>query len=397
MKEVFIIAAQRTPIGGFLGKLKSKSAIQLGTKAIQAVLKSSKVSPTLIDSVYMGNGVSANLGQSPARQAAIHAGIPVSADATTVNKVCASGMKAVSIAAQQIQLGLEDLVIAGGMESMSNAPFYVDSRMKNKFGHAAFTDGLLKDGLTDAYHDFHMGNAAEMTIREFEISRKEQDDYALRSYEKAKAALKEGKLESEITPIELKTKKGTVQMLEDEDVNKLIVEKVPNLKPNFEENGTITAANASNLNDGAAAVLLASKEAVKKYKLSPIAKIIGYADGATDPKHFSIAPSFAIKKLLKQTGIMLNQVDYVELNEAYASVVLANAKILPELDLLKTNLYGGAVSIGHPIGASGTRILTTLCNILKQENGKIGLAAICNGGGGATAMLIENILYSTTK
>lgn len=393
MKEVFIVLAKRTPIGGFLGKLSTQKATELGAKAIKAVLKSTGIQPENIDSVYMGNGVSANLGQAPARQAAIGAGIPVATDATTINKVCASGMKAIAIGAQQIQLGQENLVIAGGMESMSNAPFYASIRNGNKFGNTAFTDGLLKDGLTDAYQHFHMGNAAEMTVRKFNISREAQDEYALQSYQRAQQATEAGKFKEEIVPVEITSKKGTTLIDTDEDIHKLIPEKVPHLKPSFEQEGTITAANASNLNDGAAAVLLASKEAVEQYDLNPVAKIIAYADGACEPEYFSTAPAIAAKRVLKQAQLEVTDIDYFEINEAYASVVLANAELL-QLDLDKVNVYGGAVSLGHPIGASGARIIATLTSVLQQENGKLGLAAICNGGGGSSAMLIENLMVS---
>ncbi len=390
MKKVYLVASKRTPIGGFMGQLKGFTATQLGAKAIAAAVEAIGLSPSNIDSVYMGNGVSAGLGQSPARQAGLGAEIPVDKDATTINKVCASGLKAISIAAQQIQLGFDDLVVAGGMESMSNVPHYVNLRTPHKFGDLAFTDGLLYDGLTDAYHQFHMGNAAEMTVKAYGITRKDQDEYALRSYQRAAKATREGHFKFEIAPIVMETKKGTFVLDKDEDIDKLIPEKISKLKPSFEANGTITEANASNLNDGAAAVVLASEAAVKQYNLNPLAELIAYADGAQAPEHFSTSPSIAIEKMMKQTDIGLEAVDFFEINEAYASVPIANAEAL-NIPLSKLNVYGGAVAMGHPIGASGTRILCTLNTILHQESGNYGIAAICNGGGGATAMLLKRM------
>jgi len=390
MKDVFIVSAKRTPIGGFLGSLSGFSAIELGKIAIENALEQTLIPLTEIDSVYMGNVLSANLGQSPARQAAIFAGIDDHTDATTVNKVCASGMKAVMIGAQQIQLGVDNVVVAGGMESMSNVPHYTNQRVGNKMGNSVLVDGLLKDGLTDVYNDFHMGNAAEITVRKYNITREEQDAYALESYARAAKAFETGKFDKEIIPIAVKQKAGTVTITQDEDVNKLIAEKVPTLKPVFEEGGTITAANASNLNDGAAALVLVSAEAVEKYNLKPLAKIIGYADAAQAPEWFTTSPSLAIPKALQQAGLSEDDIDYFEINEAYSAVILANQQILgiaPE----KINVYGGGVAMGHPIGASGARIIATLTSVLSQEGGKYGVAAICNGGGGASAIVIENL------
>lgn len=391
MKEVFIVAAKRTPIGGFLGSLSSLSATELGALAIKEAYNSVGIDPQNVSSVYMGNVLSAGLGQSPARQAAKFAGIPDSVDATTVNKVCAAGMKATMIGAQQIQLGLEDLVVTGGMESMSNTPHYAMLRKPVKLGNETFVDGLLKDGLTDVYNGLHMGNAAEMCADKYELSREEQDAYALQSYARANQATKEGKFDSEIFAVTVPSKKGAMIVSEDEDVFKLIAEKVPTLPPVFVKDGTITAANASNLNDGAAALILASKEAVEKYALKPLAKIIGYADAAQEPEWFTTAPSRAIPKALERSGLDLGQVDYFEINEAYSAVALANMQILG-LDDSKVNVYGGAVAMGHPLGASGARILCTLISVLHQENGKYGVAAICNGGGGSSAMVIEKIV-----
>lgn len=390
MKDVFIISAKRTPIGGFLGSLSSVSATDLGATAIREAYSSAGINPGAIDSVYMGNVLSANLGQSPARQAARFAGIPDETDCTTINKVCAAGMKAAIIGAQQIQLGLEHLVIAGGMESMSNVPHYAMLRRQTKLGNEIFTDGLLKDGLTDVYHNFHMGNAAEMCVSRFNIARKAQDAFALASYSKAATAAGGGKFKQEIVPVKITHKTGEVLVETDEDISKIIPEKVSKLKPTFQSDGTITAANASNLNDGAAALVLASGEAVEKYGLKPMARIVAYADAALSPEWFTIAPAEAIKKVVQRAGLSLNDIDYFEINEAYAAVVLANQQILG-MDPGKVNVYGGAVAMGHPLGASGARIMCTLTSVLRQEGGKYGLAAICNGGGGASAVIVERI------
>lgn len=390
MKEVFIVAAKRTPTGGFLGNFAEVSATELGAAAIKATIDATSIDPKNIDAVYMGNVLSANLGQSPARQASKFAGIPDETDCTTVNKVCAAGMKATVIGAQQIELGLEHLVITGGMESMSNVPHYTNKRKVNKLGHETLTDGLLKDGLTDVYNHSHMGNAAELCAEKYHISREQQDEYALQSYAKATNATTQGKFKEEVIPFKLRIKQKEVVINDDEDIYKIIPEKVSKLKPSFVEDGTITAANASNLNDGAAALLLASAEAVEKYNLKPLARIIGYADAALAPEWFTIAPSVAIPKALRRANLALEAIDFFEINEAYAAVALANQKILG-LDPAKVNVYGGAVALGHPLGASGARIICTLVSVLRQEKGKYGVAAICNGGGGATAIVIENL------
>jgi len=390
MNEVFIVAAKRTPVGGFLGNLSDLSAVKLGQIAINGALAETNIPFEAIDSVYMGNVLSANLGQSPARQASKFAGIDDKTDATTVNKVCASGMKAVMLGVQQIQLGIDNIVIAGGMESMSNVPHYSQQRKGNKLGNTNFTDGLLKDGLTDAYNDQHMGRLAELCARKYNLSREDQDQFALSSYSKATIATKSGKFKNEIIPIEIQQKNSSVVISEDEDIFKIIPEKLPKLPPVFEEGGTITAANASNLNDGASALILVSQEALEKYNLVPLAKIIGYADAAQATEWFTTSPSIAIPKALKQARLSLEEIDYFEINEAYSAVILANQKILginPE----KINIYGGGVAIGHPIGASGARIITTLTSVLRQEGGKYGVASICNGGGGASAIVIENL------
>ncbi|MGZ3902369.1 MAG: acetyl-CoA C-acyltransferase [Bacteroidia bacterium] len=390
MKEVFIVSAKRTPIGGFLGNLSGASATELGSIAIREAYHSVGIDPSHIDSVYMGNVLSANLGQSPARQASKFAGIPNEIDCTTINKVCAAGMKAAIIGGQQIQLGLEHLVIAGGMESMSNTPHYAMLRRQTKLGNANFIDGLLKDGLTDVYNNFHMGNAAEMCVKKYGLTREQQDEFALSSYDRATKATKSGKFKNEIIPFKIVQKIGETIFQEDEDIYKIIPEKVSKLKPTFQEDGTITAANASNLNDGGAALLLASKEAVQKYNLKPIAKIIAYADAALAPEWFTIAPANAIKKALSFASLSINDIDFFEINEAYAAVVLANQQLLG-LDKSKVNIYGGAVAMGHPLGASGARIMCTLTSVLNQEGGKYGVAAICNGGGGASALVTQNL------
>ena len=390
MKEVFILSSKRTPIGGLLGNLSSLSAPQLGAITIAEAYKQTGIDPALIDSVYFGNVLSANVGQSPARQAAIFANIPNTTDATTINKVCASGMKAVMLGAQQIQLGLEHLTIAGGMESMSNVPHYTMLRKATKLGDAALTDGMLKDGLWDVYHNFHMGSAAELGVKKFKLSREALDAYAIESYRRAAQATIQGKFKEEIVPITIEQKGSNVIIDKDEDVDKIILDKVNKLKPTFEKDGNLTAANSSNLNDGAAALLLASAETVKKYNLKPLAKIISYADAAHAPEWFTTAPALAIPKALKAANLTLSDIQYFEINEAYASVILSMQQLLG-LELSKVNVYGGAVAMGHPIGASGARIITTLLSVSKQEGGKYGVAGICNGGGGASAIVIENL------
>lgn len=389
MSEVFIVSAKRTPIGGFLGALSTYSAPELGAIAIRQAYESVKIDPSQIDSVYFGNALPANLGQAPATQATKFAGIPDDVDSTTINKVCSSGLKAVSIAAQQIQLGLEHTVIAGGMESMSNAPHYANLRKTTKLGHNQLTDGLLKDGLTDVYTNFHMGRAAELCANKYGLPREQQDEFALASYTKAANAFKDGKFRNEIVPVRRKGSSDEPLFQEDEDISKIVPEKISKLKPAFVENGTITAANASSLSDGAAALVLVSKDVLERNELKPLARVVSYADASQAPEWFTTAPAAAIAKALKRAGLSIGDIDFFEINEAYATVVLANQQILnikPE----RINLYGGAVAIGHPLGASGARILCTLISTLRQEGGKYGVAAICNGGGGATAMIIEN-------
>jgi acetyl-CoA C-acetyltransferase len=389
-EEAFIVAAKRTAIGGFMGSLSGFTAPQLGATVIREAYQSVGLLPEHISSVYLGNVLSANLGQSPARQASKLAGVPDQVDCTTVNKVCAAGMKAMIVGAQQIALGLDEVVMTGGMESMSNTPHYAMLRHGKKFGDDTFIDGLLKDGLTDVYNQIHMGNIAELSVAKFGITREEQDAYALASYARANEATRHGKFKNEIAPVQLKAKSGEIQFQEDEDIAKIIPGKVANLKPSFMSYGTITAANASNLNDGAAALLLASRDALRQYQLKPLARILSYADAAVNPREYAEAPSHAIAIALRRAGLLLNDMDFIEINEAYAAVVLVNQKILG-FDLARTNVYGGAVAMGHPLGASGARIICTLLSVLKQEKGKYGLAAICNGGGGATAVIIENM------
>ncbi|MCT4181547.1 acetyl-CoA C-acyltransferase [Elizabethkingia anophelis] len=390
MENVFIVAAKRTPVGGLLGSLASYTATQLGALVIKAIYNEMQIPESAIDSVYLGNVLSAGVGQSPARQAARFAGVPDDKDATTINKVCAAGMKAVVFGAQQIQLGIDNVVLTGGMESMSNTPHYAYMRNGNKLGHATLTDGMIKDGLWDVYHDFHMGNAAEIGIRHFGFTREQLDNFALNSYKRAQDATQKGKFSNEIVPVPVRYKKEESLFVEDEDIYKVIPEKMASLPSVFEKDGLLTAANSSNLNDGASVLLLASEGAVAKYNLKPLAKIIGYADAAQAPEWFTTTPAVAIPKALKKAGLELEDIDYYEINEAYASVILSMQELLG-ISPDKINIYGGAVAIGHPIGASGARILTTLTHVLQQENGKYGVAAICNGGGGATAIVIEKM------
>lgn len=392
MKEVFIVSAVRTPLGSFGGKLSGLTAVELGSFAIKGALEKARVDPKEVQEVMMGNVISANLGQAPARQAAIGAGIGYNVPCTTINKVCSSGMKAVMFAAQSIMTGQNDLVVAGGMESMSNVPYYVPkARFGYKYGNAEFIDGLVKDGLFEAYYKFPMGNCADNTAREMNISREEQDAYAIQSYTRAADAWKSGAFKDEVIPVELKGRKGeTIIIDEDEEYKNVMFDKIPGLRPVFEKDGTVTAANASTMNDGASALILASKEKVEELGLTPIAKIRGFADAAQDPLWFTTAPALAIPKAIKNAGITEADVDYYEINEAFSAVALANQKEL-NLDGERLNVYGGAVSLGHPLGASGARIIATLNSVLHQKDGKIGVAGICNGGGGASAIVIEKV------
>ncbi len=391
MQKAVIVSAVRTPIGSFNGKLASFEAPKLGSLAIRAAMEKAGISKSDVQEVIMGNVVSANLGQAPARQASIHAGLPETVCATTLNKMCASGMKAVAYAAQTIMLGNNNCIIAGGFESMSNIPYYIPkARFGLRLGDGSIVDGMMRDGLTDAYNAQPMGWCSDQTSKNFGISREEQDQYAIRSYERAAKATKEGMFKNEIISVSIVDKKETTYMTEDEEYKNVKLEKIPTLKPVFNKDGTATAANASKISDGAAALVIMSEEKAKRAGLKPLARIVSFADAERAPQEFTIAPSDAITKALKLAQLNKSDISYYELNEAFASVPLANAKIL-DLDLEKVNIYGGAVALGHPIGASGARILATLISALKNNGKTYGVAGICNGGGGASAMIIENL------
>lgn len=391
MNEVYIISAARTPIGSFGGSLSSVSATHLGAIAIKAAVERAGIDPELVQEVFMGNVLSANAGQAPATQAAKYAGLP-NIPATVINKVCASGTKAIMFAAQSIALGENDIVVAGGMESMSNVPYYLDkARNGYHLGDGQIIDGLVKDGLWDVYNNYHMGMAAELCATECHISREDQDAYAIESYKRSQKAQAEGKFKNEIAAVEIKDKKGEITFVdEDEEIKAVKFEKIPSLKPVFKKEGTVTSANASTLNDGAAALVLMSKSKVDELGLKPLARILAYADAQQAPEWFTTSPSKAIPRALERAGIKAENVDYYEINEAFSVVAIVNNQIL-KLDPAKVNINGGAVSMGHPLGASGARIIVTLLNVLKQTGGKIGVAGICNGGGGASAMVIENL------
>ncbi len=392
MKEVYIISAARTPIGSFGGKLSGFTATQLGSFAIKGALEKANVAADQVQEVLMGNVVSAGLGQAPARQAALGAGVGENVPCTTINKVCASGMKSVMLAAQSIMVGSNDVVVAGGMESMSNIPYYIPkARYGYKYGNGELVDGLVKDGLWEVYNEFPMGNCADNTAKEMNISREAQDEYAIDSYKKAAESTAAGKFKNEIIPVAIPQRKGDpVMMTEDEEFNNVIFEKIPNLRPVFNKDGSVTAANASTINDGASAMVLMSKEKAEELGVTPIAKIIGFADAAQDPLWFTTAPAKAIPKAMAMAGVSKDDVDYYEINEAFSVVAIANNQELG-LDASRVNVNGGAVALGHPLGASGNRIVTTLCHVLDQNDGKIGVAGICNGGGGASAMVIEKL------
>jgi acetyl-CoA C-acetyltransferase len=391
IKEIYIVAAVRTPMGSFLGGLSSVSATSLGSVAIKGALEKGNVKPELIDEVFMGNVLQAGNGQAPARQAALGAGLGQNVPCTTINKVCASGMKAIMFGAQSIIAGDNEIVVVGGMENMSQVPHYLEGRNGTKFGNINLLDGITKDGLLDVYSKVPMGNCAELCAKEYGLTREDQDNFAIASYTKSAEAWKAGKFTNEIVPVSVPQRKGDAILIsEDEEYKNVFLDKIPSLKPAFDKDGTITAANASTLNDGASALILASKEAVEKHGLTPIAKIRSYSDAAQAPEWFTTAPSLAIPKALAKAGLTTDNVDFWELNEAFAVVGLANTKILG-LDPTKVDVNGGAVSLGHPLGNSGSRVVVTLINVLKQNNGKIGGAAICNGGGGASAIIIENI------
>jgi acetyl-CoA C-acetyltransferase len=390
-KEVYIVSAVRTAMGSFGGTLAGVSATQLGAAAIKGALDKINLDPKLVNEVFMGSVLQANLGQAPARQAAKFAGLPDSVNCTTVNKVCASGMKSISLAAQSILLGDNDIVVAGGMENMSAVPFYSEStRWGAKYGNTTLIDGLAKDGLTDVYGNIPMGNCAELCAKDHKFSREEQDAFAVESYKRSAAAWSAGKFKDEVIPVTVKTKKGDIQFAEDEEYKNVNFEKIPTLKPVFQKDGTVTAANASTMNDGAAALVLMSKEKADALGIKPIAKIKAYADAEQAPEWFTTTPSLAVPKAVEKAGLKMNDINYFELNEAFSVVGLANIKLM-KLDASKVNVNGGAVSLGHPLGASGARIIVTLINVLKQNNAKYGAAGICNGGGGASAMVIENV------
>ncbi len=391
MKEVVIVSAVRTPIGSFGGSLSGFSATQLGAVAIRGAVEKAGIKPADVQEVYMGNVLSANIGQAPATQAAKFAGLP-DVPATTINKVCASGTKAIMLAAQSIALGENEIVVAGGMESMSNVPYYLDkARTGYRLGHGQLTDGLLKDGLWDVYNDYHMGSAAELCATECGITREDQDAFAMSSYKRAQTAQTNGKFDSEIVPVEIKDRKGNITIVDkDEEPFAVKFDKIPGLNPVFKKDGTVTAANASTLNDGAAALVLMSADKAKELGLKPLAKILAYADAQQAPEWFTTAPSKAIPLALHRAGKIISDVDFFEINEAFSVVSLANNKELG-LSEDKVNVNGGAVALGHPLGASGARIVVTLLSVLTQNNGKIGVAGICNGGGGASALVIENL------
>jgi len=391
MNEVVIVAATRTPIGSFGGSLSSFSATQLGSIVIKSAIEKSGLKPEHIQEIYLGNVLSANIGQAPATQAAVFAGLPY-LPSTTVNKVCASGMKAIMLAAQSIALGQNDIVLAGGMESMSNVPYYLDkARNGYRLGNGQIIDGLVKDGLWDVYNDYHMGSAAELCATDCNISRVEQDAYAIESYKRAQKAQSEGKFSDEITPVELKDKKGDINLFaNDEEPGAVKFDKIPTLKPVFKKDGSVTAANASTLNDGAAVVILMSRKKADEMGIKPLARIISYADAQQAPEWFTTAPSKAIPLALHRANLTADKIDYFEINEAFSVVAIANNQLL-KLDPAKVNVNGGAVSLGHPLGASGARIIVTLLSVLNQNKGKFGVAGICNGGGGASAIVIENL------
>jgi acetyl-CoA C-acetyltransferase len=390
MKEVYVISAVRTPIGSFGGSLKSLSATQLGAVAIKGALQKAGVQPAQVNDVLMGCVIQANLGQAPARQAAKFAGLPNEVNCTTVNKVCASGMKAIAQAVQSILLGDADIVVAGGMESMSNVPFYVDSmRWGNKYGNTNLIDGLAKDGLTDVYDGKAMGNAAELCAKECGVSREEQDAFAIESYKRSQAAWESGKFADEVVPVEIPQRKGDpIVFAKDEEPYNVKFDKIPSLSPAFVKDGTVTAANASTMNDGAAALVLMSKEKAEALGLKPIAKILSYADAEQAPEWFTTTPSLAVPKAVAKAGLKMEDIHYWELNEAFSVVGIENTRRM-KLDPSKVNAHGGAVSLGHPLGASGARIIVTLIHVLKANNAKYGAAGICNGGGGASAMVIS--------
>lgn len=392
MNEVYIVSVARTPIGSFNGKISSVTALELGKTAITAALERAKLNGDQVDEVFLGNVLTANVGQAPAKQAALLSGISPQTPCTTVNKVCASGLKAVMLAAQSIRIGDADIVVAGGMESMSQSPFYLPKQRTGiKYGNGQIIDAIVRDGLQDPYNGTMMGNTAEICARKYEYSREDQDAYAISSYKRAEEAYANGYFADELVPVSIPQRRGEpVVVTEDEEFRNIRYEKVSQLRPAFEKEGTVTAVNASKINDGAAAFVLASKAKVDELGLTPIAKIVSYADASQEPDWFTTTPSKAIPKALDKAGLSLDDVDFFEINEAFSVVALANMKEM-NLSHDKVNVFGGAVSLGHPIGASGARILATLTSVLKHKNGKIGVAGICNGGGGASAVVIERM------
>jgi len=392
MKEVYIVSAVRTPMGSWGGSLKDFSATKLGAIAIKGALDRIKLNPDEVNEVLMGCVIQANLGQAPARQASKFAGIPDHVPSTTVNKVCASGMKAISMGVQSILVGDNDIVVAGGMESMSNVPFYNPTqRWGNKYGDVSMIDGISKDGLTDVYHNYPMGNAGEQTAKEYNITREQQDAFAIESYQRSQAAWEAGRMDAEIVPVEIPQRGGEPKLFaKDEEPWNVKFDKIPSLRPAFIKDGTITAANASTMNDGAAAVILMSKEKADALGIKPLAKIIGYADAEQAPEWFTTTPSVVIPKAVAKAGLTMDQIDYFEINEAFAVVSLVNMQKM-NLNSDKVNVNGGAVSLGHPLGASGARIVGALVNILHQNNAKYGVAGICNGGGGGSAVVVEKL------
>ncbi len=389
-EDIVIISYARTPLGSFMGSLSNINASRLGAFAIKGALDKIHLDPTLVDEVFMGNVLQAGVGQAPARQAAIYAGIPETVPATTINKVCASGMKSVMLAAQNIKAGDAEIMVAGGMENMSLAPHYLQVRKAIKLGDVKAKDGLVFDGLTDAYSNKHMGVFADLCAKEYNISREEQDAYAIRSYQRAAKAWQEGRFNDEVISVEIPQRKGDpVIFNEDEEYKNVKFEKIPSLKPVFTPDGTVTAANASTINDGGAALILTTRRKAEELGIKPLAKILSYADAAQSPEWFTTAPAKAVPKALEKAGLTVKDIDFFEVNEAFSVVVLVNQKLM-NLPPEKVNVHGGAVSLGHPLGVSGARIIMALINILKQYGGKYGAAGICNGGGGASAMIIEN-------
>jgi len=392
MKEAYIVAAVRTPIGSFGGSLANIPATELGSIAVKGALERAGLDPKEVNEVLLGNVISAGQGQAPARQAAIGAGIGTNVPCTTVNKVCSSGMKTVMLGAQSVMLGINDVVVTGGFENMSSVPYYLPkARFGQKYGHGQMIDGLMHDGLWEVYNGFPMGNCADNTAKEMNISREEQDEYAINSYKRSAASWQSGKFKEEIVPVEIPQRKGEpIMFSEDEEYKNVKFEKIPSLRPVFSKEGTVTAANASTINDGASCIILMGEEKMNELGVKPIAKIRGFADAAQDPIWFTTAPSKAIPKAIAHAGISKDDVEFYEINEAFSAVALANNKEL-DLDASKVNVNGGAVSLGHPLGASGARIITTLNNVLQQNGAKIGVAGICNGGGGASAIVIERL------